>query len=55
MVKLREIIYLTDFEESIFSGQNAKIRAFCGGRNKKSAPFTVPPLTILARYGIFTG
>jgi hypothetical protein len=46
MVNPRNYLYLTDFQESTYAGQNAKNRAFYSGRNQERSVFTVPALSI---------
>jgi hypothetical protein len=43
--------YLTDFLKCTFWGENAKNRAFYGGKNQQPRAFTTPELTKAQRHG----
>ncbi|MGO9172031.1 MAG: hypothetical protein ACLP7P_08715 [Rhodomicrobium sp.] len=50
MVNFELEIYLTDFLNRTFAGENAKNRELCGRKNKNPAPFTMPALTVVRRF-----
>jgi hypothetical protein len=50
MVNSGPEIYLTDFLESRFSREFAKIRGFCGGEIFETAAFTISALTTVGPY-----